>query len=132
MRTVTDSDLTTLGGAVASPYGPLTLVGTVDDAPTPNYDIKFLFTSNIAATPVYLSAQQLETPALLLELLENAHAPGALVQAIITSVAGLYAITNAMSAPHSQADLTAIKSYIVDNMYFLRGIVGSTQPTPTV
>lgn len=120
--TINNSAVDTLAAAVAAPYGPLTRVTNVSTLPTPNSDIKLEFTSALSAT-VYLTYEELQTPGSLLYLLEIQHGLTTVVETIKADVAELYAYTNGLSAPHTEAEYQQIQEYI-RGYRWLQNIVG--------
>lgn len=84
---VTNSTVDTAAAAVAAPYGPLTRVTDFEtELPSPNSEIRGLFTSNIGDTEVWLSYEELTNATMLLRILEGAHDWTAKVANMKTSI----------------------------------------------
>jgi hypothetical protein len=117
----TNSQVDTAAAAVSAPYGPLVRVTDVDSLPTPNEEHTIEFTMANSLGSVFMSYRQLTNSDTRLRILEQAANITGRVQKIKTWVAAVYAVTNALSAPHTYEDLVDVIAALRDNDNPLRG-----------
>lgn len=120
MATITNFQMDVIASGVTGISGPLTRVGSLTDLPVPNENMQIEFTTALDDT-VYLSYVQLSNLNVLDRLLSQAAGIDDRVERIKTGVAAVYAVTNAMSAPHTYADLVAAVAAIRENILALKG-----------
>lgn len=119
--TITNTNIDSLAGAVASPYGPLTRVGTVVGAPTPNSDMRIEFTSALGAT-VFLSYEELQNSGLVAEAMRKAHDFTGIVESMKTQITALNSLAGAMSAPHTYTEYQTLTDHFRANFPWWRGV----------
>lgn len=122
MATIVDnSDVDTAAAAVPSPYGPLTRVSDVEQYPEGNSNQQIEFTSNVGATVLFMSYDQLMNTDVRNRLLHQAHPDDWAVRELKTAINALNTKVNAMSAPYDYADYKDLVSDLRQNFPVLRG-----------
>ena len=120
MPTITNLQVDIIASGVAAPYGALTRVTDMGDLPTPNENIDIEFTTALGDT-AFMTYEQLSTSAIRTRILEQSAPIEARVARIKTAVAAMYAVTNAMSSPHTYEDLVDAQNAIRENSDSLKG-----------
>lgn len=120
MPTITNLQVDIIASGVASPYGPIVRQTDMEDLPTPNENISIEFETALGDT-VYISYEQLSTTAIRTRLLEQSAGIEARVARIKAGVAAMYAVTNAMSSPHTYQDLLDAVEAVRENDDWLAG-----------
>lgn len=120
---ITNLQVDAYASGVTGIGGPLVRVTDLDTLPVPNENISLEFTmaASGGGGSVNMSYEQLTTTAVRTRIMEQASGIHGRVESLITSIAAIYAVSSAMSAPHTYADLVDIWDVIRDNSEDFQG-----------
>lgn len=113
MAEITNFQVDVIASTIAAPYGPIVRVTDMEDLPVPNEnrDIEFTMAATVDSLPVTMSYEQLATASVRNRILAQFAGVQGLAEELIADVAAAYAVTNALSAPHTYEDYkTAVEA----------------------